>query len=120
MSALEESAVAVHSGLTAAPGHFRPSCFCLDSLPRPRVSVADLSGHNRTPISATNFETAGAASIAVYVRRRDEGGRHTPFFRNYRLQFYFRTADVTGKVQLGNDVEMVMPGDNAELAIALD
>jgi elongation factor Tu len=46
----------------------------------------------------------------VYVLTKDEGGRHTPFFVNYRPQFYFRTADVTGTVQLGNDVEMVMPG----------
>jgi elongation factor Tu len=56
----------------------------------------------------------------VYVLRKDEGGRHTPFFRNYRPQFYFRTADVTGTVRLGNCVEMVMPGDNAELTIELN
>jgi elongation factor Tu len=56
----------------------------------------------------------------VYVLTKDEGGRHTPFFVNYRPQFYFRTADVTGTVQLGNDVEMVMPGDNAELTIELN
>jgi elongation factor Tu len=56
----------------------------------------------------------------VYVLTKDEGGRHTPFFRNYRPQFYFRTADVTGTVQPGNDVEMVMPGDNAELTIELN
>ena len=56
----------------------------------------------------------------VYVLTKDEGGRHTPFFRNYRPQFYFRTADITGTVQLGNDVEMVMPGDNAELTIELN
>jgi elongation factor Tu len=55
----------------------------------------------------------------VYVLTKDEGGRHTPFFGNYRPQFYFRTADVTGTVQLGNGVEMVMPGDNAELGIEL-
>ncbi len=56
----------------------------------------------------------------VYVLRKDEGGRHTPFFGNYRPQFYFRTADVTGTVSLGDGVEMVMPGDNAELAIELN
>jgi elongation factor Tu len=56
----------------------------------------------------------------VYVLTKDEGGRHTPFFRNYRPQFYFRTADITGTVQLGNGVEMVMPGDNAELTIELN
>ena len=56
----------------------------------------------------------------VYVLTKDEGGRHTPFFGNYRPQFYFRTADVTGTVQLGNGAEMVMPGDNAELTIELN
>ena len=56
----------------------------------------------------------------VYVLTKDEGGRHTPFFGNYRPQFYFRTAYVTGTVQLGNGVEMVMPGDNAELTIELN
>jgi elongation factor Tu len=56
----------------------------------------------------------------VYVLTKDEGGRHTPFFGKYRPQFYFRTADVTGTVQLGNGVEMVMPGDNAELTIELN
>ncbi len=56
----------------------------------------------------------------VYVLTKDEGGRHTPFFQNYRPQFYFRTADVTGTVQLGNGVEMVMPGDNAELTVELN
>ena len=56
----------------------------------------------------------------VYVLTKDEGGRHTPFFGNYRPQFYFRTADVTGTVQLGGDAEMVMPGDNAELTIELN
>ena len=56
----------------------------------------------------------------VYVLTKDEGGRHTPFFQNYRPQFYFRTADVTGTVQFGDGVEMVMPGDNAELMIELN
>ena len=48
----------------------------------------------------------------VYVLSRDEGGRHTPFFTNYRPQFYFRTTDVTGTITLPEGVEMVMPGDN--------
>ena len=48
----------------------------------------------------------------VYVLTKDEGGRHTPFFTNYRPQFYFRTTDVTGMVDLPEGVEMVMPGDN--------
>ena len=56
----------------------------------------------------------------VYALTKDEGGRHTPFFGNYRPQFYFRTADVTGTVQLGDGAEMVMPGDNAELTIELN
>jgi len=56
----------------------------------------------------------------VYVLTKDEGGRHTPFFANYRPQFYFRTADVTGTVQLGDGVDMVMPGDSAELTIELN
>ena len=55
----------------------------------------------------------------VYVLTKEEGGRHTPFFSNYRPQFYFRTTDVTGVIQLAEGVEMVMPGDNAELSVAL-
>jgi elongation factor Tu len=55
----------------------------------------------------------------VYVLTKEEGGRHTPFFTNYRPQFYFRTTDVTGKTTLPEGVEMVMPGDNADLAIEL-
>ena len=55
----------------------------------------------------------------VYVLTKEEGGRHTPFFRNYRPQFYFRTADVTGTVQLKDGTDMVMPGDNAELIVEL-
>ena len=55
----------------------------------------------------------------VYVLDKDEGGRHTPFFSNYRPQFYFRTTDVTGVVALPSGVEMVMPGDNVEVSIEL-
>jgi elongation factor Tu len=55
----------------------------------------------------------------VYVLTKEEGGRHTPFFGNYRPQFYFRTADVTGTVGLKEGSQMVMPGDNAELTIDL-
>ena len=55
----------------------------------------------------------------VYVLTKEEGGRHTPFFSNYRPQFYFRTTDVTGVIQLAEGVEMVMPGDNAELSVSL-
>jgi elongation factor Tu len=55
----------------------------------------------------------------VYVLTKDEGGRHTPFFKGYRPQFYFRTTDVTGSVQLPDGVEMVMPGDNTKMGIEL-
>jgi elongation factor Tu len=55
----------------------------------------------------------------VYVLSKDEGGRHTPFFNNYRPQFYFRTTDVTGVVTLPEGTEMVMPGDNTEMNVAL-
>ncbi len=55
----------------------------------------------------------------AYVLTKDEGGRHTPFFTKYRPQFYFRTTDVTGTVELPDDVEMVMPGDNATFTVTL-
>ncbi|MDX6592103.1 MAG: elongation factor Tu [Gaiellales bacterium] len=55
----------------------------------------------------------------VYVLSKEEGGRHTPFFKGYRPQFYFRTTDVTGVVELAEGVEMVMPGDNAEMTVEL-
>jgi len=55
----------------------------------------------------------------VYILSKDEGGRHTPFFNNYRPQFYFRTTDVTGTVQLPEGTEMVMPGDNTEMTVEL-
>lgn len=61
----------------------------------------------------TNFKAE------VYVLSKDEGGRHTPFFSNYRPQFYFRTTDVTGIIQLPEGVEMVMPGDNVEMTVEL-
>jgi elongation factor Tu len=55
----------------------------------------------------------------VYVLSKEEGGRHTPFFNNYRPQFYFRTTDVTGSIKLPEGVEMVMPGDNVEMDVEL-
>jgi elongation factor Tu len=61
----------------------------------------------------TNFEAQ------VYVLSKDEGGRHTPFFNNYRPQFYFRTTDVTGAIALPEGVEMVMPGDNTTMVVEL-
>ena len=59
------------------------------------------------------------SSAEVYVLSKDEGGRHTPFFANYRPQFYFRTTDVTGEVVLPEGTEMVMPGDNVTLGVKL-
>ncbi len=61
----------------------------------------------------TNFEAE------VYILNKDEGGRHTPFFNGYRPQFYFRTTDVTGAVDLPEGVEMVMPGDNVKMTVSL-
>ena len=61
----------------------------------------------------TNFEAQ------VYVLSKEEGGRHTPFFNNYRPQFYFRTTDVTGSATLPAGVEMVIPGDNTEMTVEL-
>ena len=55
----------------------------------------------------------------IYVLAKDEGGRHTPFFKGYRPQFYFRTTDVTGSVTLNEEVEMVMPGDNVHISVKL-
>jgi elongation factor Tu len=61
----------------------------------------------------TNFEAS------VYILSKEEGGRHTPFFNNYRPQFYFRTTDVTGVVTLPEGREMVMPGDNTDMIVEL-
>ncbi|MBO7149588.1 MAG: elongation factor Tu, partial [Clostridia bacterium] len=55
----------------------------------------------------------------VYILTKEEGGRHTPFFNNYRPQFYFRTTDVTGSIKLPEGVEMVMPGDNIKMDVEL-
>jgi len=61
----------------------------------------------------TNF------TATIYVLSKDEGGRHSPFFSNYRPQFYFRTTDVTGIITLKEGTEMVMPGDNTEITVEL-
>jgi elongation factor Tu len=55
----------------------------------------------------------------VYILTKEEGGRHTPFFKGYRPQFYFRTTDVTGMCELPEGVEMVMPGDNVQMVVEL-
>ena len=69
--------------------------------------------HPGTVTPHTEFEAK------VYILSKDEGGRHTPFFDNYRPQFYFRTTDVTGVVKLPAGTEMVMPGDNTEMSVTL-
>jgi len=61
----------------------------------------------------TNFEAQ------VYILTKEEGGRHKPFFNNYRPQFYFRTTDVTGSISLPEGTEMVMPGDNTQMTVEL-
>ena len=61
----------------------------------------------------TNFK------VESYVLKKEEGGRHTPFFSNYRPQFYFRTTDVTGTIKLPEGTEMVMPGDNITMEVSL-
>jgi elongation factor Tu len=61
----------------------------------------------------TNFQAE------AYILTKEEGGRHTPFFTNYRPQFYFRTTDVTGTVTLKEGTEMVMPGDNVQMEVEL-
>ena len=58
-------------------------------------------------------------SAEVYVLSKEEGGRHTPFFKGYRPQFYFRTTDVTGSIELPEGTEMVMPGDNTTMDVEL-
>ncbi|TCG11198.1 elongation factor Tu, partial [Mycoplasma todarodis] len=55
----------------------------------------------------------------IYALKKEEGGRHTPFFKNYKPQFYFRTTDVTGGIELPAGTEMVMPGDSIELTVKL-
>ncbi len=56
---------------------------------------------------------------SVYILNKDEGGRHTPIFKGYRPQFYFRTTDVTGSITLNEGVEMIMPGDNTDFDVEL-
>ena len=76
-------------------------------------SAARSSSSPARPRRTPSFEAQ------VYILSKDEGGRHTPFFNNYRPQFYFRTTDVTGVVTLPEGTEMVMPGDNTEMSVEL-
>jgi elongation factor Tu len=80
---------------------------------RDEVERGQVLAHPGSITPHTKFEAE------VYILSKDEGGRHTPFFKGYRPQFYFRTTDVTGAVELPEGVEMVMPGDNVKMQVAL-
>jgi elongation factor Tu len=80
---------------------------------REDVERGQVLAHPGSITPHTKFESE------IYVLSKEEGGRHTPFFKGYRPQFYFRTTDVTGEVQLQEGVEMVMPGDNTKMIITL-
>ncbi len=70
-------------------------------------------------ISAGSITPHTKFEAEAYILTKDEGGRHTPFFTKYRPQFYFRTTDVTGEVELPSGTEMVMPGDNVSMSVEL-
>ena len=70
-------------------------------------------------LSAVSITPHTKFTCEAYILTKDEGGRHTPFFSNYRPQFYFRTTDVTGTVELPEGTEMVMPGDNIAMTVNL-
>jgi len=80
---------------------------------REEVERGQVLAHPGTITPHTKFEAE------VYILSKDEGGRHTPFFKGYRPQFYFRTTDVTGACELPEGVEMVMPGDNVQMVVTL-
>jgi elongation factor Tu len=85
----------------------------LRGVDRDEIERGQVLAKPRSITPHTTFRTQ------VYVLKKEEGGRHTPFFKGYRPQFYIRTMDVTGEVQLPEGVEMVMPGDNVELEVKL-
>jgi elongation factor Tu len=85
----------------------------LRGVDRDEIERGQVLAKPRSITPHTTFKTQ------VYVLKKEEGGRHTPFFKGYRPQFYIRTMDVTGEVQLPEGVEMVMPGDNVELEVKL-
>ena len=85
----------------------------LRGVGRDEVERGQVLAHTGTITPHTKFQAS------AYILTKDEGGRHTPFFTNYRPQFYFRTTDVTGSVTLPSGVEMVMPGDNVEVEVEL-
>jgi elongation factor Tu len=85
----------------------------LRGVKRDEVERGQVLAHPGTITPHTKFEAE------VYILSKDEGGRHTPFFKGYRPQFYFRTTDVTGSVELPEGIEMVMPGDNVQMKVSL-
>jgi len=85
----------------------------LRGIKRDEVERGQVLAHVGTITPHTKFEAE------VYILSKEEGGRHTPFFKGYRPQFYFRTTDVTGAVELPEGVEMVMPGDNIQMQVSL-
>jgi len=85
----------------------------LRGVGREEVERGQVLAHTGTITPHTKFQAS------AYILTKDEGGRHTPFFTNYRPQFYFRTTDVTGVVSLPEGTEMVMPGDNIEMSVEL-
>ena len=85
----------------------------LRGIGREEVERGQVLAHKGTITPHTKFQAS------AYILTKDEGGRHTPFFANYRPQFYFRTTDVTGGVSLPEGPEMVMPGDNIEMSVEL-
>ena len=85
----------------------------LRGVGRDEVERGQVLAHTGSITPHTKFQAS------AYILTKDEGGRHTPFFTNYRPQFYFRTTDVTGVVSLPEGIEMVMPGDNIEMSVEL-
>ncbi|MCR5735544.1 MAG: elongation factor Tu, partial [Lachnospiraceae bacterium] len=85
----------------------------LRGVDRKEIERGQVIAHPGTVTCHTKF------TAQVYVLTKDEGGRHTPFFTDYRPQFYFRTTDVTGVIKLPEGTEMCMPGDNVEMSIEL-
>ena len=86
---------------------------CSEGLNATRWSAARVLAKPGSMTPHTNFKAE------AYILTKEEGGRHTPFFGNYRPQFYFRTTDVTGIVKLPEGTEMVMPGDNVTIEVEL-
>ena len=104
----------------------RCSASCSTRVKQARTSVCFFVEPSVKTLSAARSAASPARShrtpkfeAQVYILSKDEGGRHTPFFNNYRPQFYFRTTDVTGVVYLPDGKDMVMPGDNTDMRVEL-